>query len=88
MYTVATSNDPAKPNYPAGDWLRREKWTVPTILDDKNNQAAAALGVGGFPYFLITDANGKVVYRTSGEKSAAELDALMKAAAKGQAPAA
>lgn len=86
MYAVATSNDPAKPNYPAGDWLRREKWTIPTILDDKNNQAAQALGVGGFPYFIITDANGKVVYRTSGEKSAAELDALMKAAAQGVAP--
>lgn len=88
MYAVATSNDPAKPNYPAGDWLRREKWTIPTIVDDKNNQAAAAIGVSGFPYFIITDANGKVVYRTSGEKSAAELDALMRAAAKGQAPSA
>ncbi|MSZ94030.1 MAG: redoxin family protein, partial [Actinobacteria bacterium] len=59
LVTVATSNDPAKGNFPAADWLRREQWSVPTIVDDKQSQAGSALGVSGFPYFIVTDAQGK-----------------------------
>ena len=88
LVTVATSNDPAKGNFPAADWLRREKWSVPTIVDDKQSQAGAAFGVSGFPYFIVTDAQGKVVYRTSGEKTEAEWNALLEAARTGKAPAA
>ena len=88
LVTVATSNDPAKGNFPAANWLRREKWSVPTIVDDKQNQAGTALGVSGFPYFIVTDAQGKVVYRTSGEKTEAEWNALLQAARTGKTPAA
>ena len=86
LVTVATSNDPAKGNFPASDWLRAQKWSVPTIVDDKQNQAGMAFGVSGFPYFLVTDAQGKVVYRTSGEKTEAEWNALLNAARTGKAP--
>ena len=86
LVTVATSNDPAKGNFPAADWLRAQKWSVPTIVDDKQSQAGAALGVSGFPYFIVTDAQGKVVYRTSGEKTEAEWNALLAAARTGKAP--
>ena len=88
LVTLATSNDPAKGNFPAADWLRREKWSVPTIVDDKQTQAGTALGVSGFPYFIVTDAQGKVVYRTSGEKTEAEWNALLQAARTGKAPSA
>ena len=88
LVTVATSNDPAKGNFPAADWLRREKWSVPTIVDDKQGQAGAALGVSGFPYFIVTDAQGKVVYRTSGEITEDQWNALLVAARTGKAPAA
>lgn len=86
LVTVATSNSSAKPNFPAADWLRREKWSVPTIVDDKDNQAGTALGVSGFPYFLVTNGQGKVVYRTSGEKTKAEWEAMLEAARTGVAP--
>ena len=88
LVTVATSNDPAKGNFPAANWLRREKWSVPTIVDDKQNQAGNAFGVSGFPYFIVTDGQGKVVYRTSGEKTEAEWNALLQAARTGKAPSA
>ena len=88
LVTVATSNDPAKGNFPAADWLRREKWSVPTIVDDKQGQAGAALGVSGFPYFIVTDAQGKVIYRTSGEITEDQWNALLVAARTGKAPAA
>jgi len=86
LVTVATSNDPAKGNFPAADWLRAQKWSVPTIVDDKQSQAGAAFGVSGFPYFIVTDAQGKVVYRTSGEKTEAEWNAMLAAARTGKAP--
>lgn len=86
LVTVATSNDPARGNFPAADWLRREKWSVPTIVDDKQNQAGNAFGVSGFPYFIVTDAQGKIVYRTSGEITEDQWNALLDAARSGKAP--
>lgn len=86
LVTVATSNDAAKGNFPAADWLRREQWSVPTIVDDKQNQAGSALGVSGFPYFIVTNAQGKVVFRTSGEITEAQWNALLEAAKTGTAP--
>ncbi len=88
LVTVATSNDSARGNFPAADWLRREKWSVPTIVDDKANQAGTALGVSGFPYFLVTNAQGKVIYRTSGEITEEQWNALLEAAKPGTPPAA
>lgn len=83
LVTVATSNSPSKPNFPATDWLRREKWSVPTIVDDKENQAGQALGVSGFPYFVVVDAQGRVVYRTSGEIDRSTWDQLLASAQSG-----
>ena len=87
LVTVATANDPARGNFPAGDWLRREKWSVPTIVDDKDSQAGTALGVSGFPYFIVTNGQGKVVYRTSGEITEQQWNALLEAARTGNPPA-
>jgi cytochrome c biogenesis protein CcmG/thiol:disulfide interchange protein DsbE len=88
LATVATANDSAKPNFPAADWLRTQKWSVPTIVDDKQSTAGAAFGVSAFPYFLVTDGQGKVVYRTSGEVSQDQWNAILEAARTGVAPAA
>ncbi len=87
LVTVATANDPAKGNFPAADWLRREEWSVPTIVDDKDTQAGSALGVSGFPYFIVTNGQGKVIYRTSGEITEQQWNALLEAARTGNPPA-
>jgi thiol-disulfide isomerase/thioredoxin len=86
LVTVATGNDPKKVNFPAADWLRTEKWSVPTIVDDKVSTAGAAFGVKSYPYFLVTDGQGKVLYRTSGELTKAQWDALLATAKSGVAP--
>jgi thiol-disulfide isomerase/thioredoxin len=83
LVAIATSNDSGKPNYPAGQWLVREKWTVPTMVDDKASDGAGALGVTGFPYFIVIDAQGKVIERTSGELTAAQWESLIAAATSG-----
>lgn len=85
LVAIATSNDSGKPNYPAGQWLVKEKWTVPTMLDDKASDAAQALGVTGFPYFVVVDAQGRVVERTSGELTASQWEGLIAAARSGTA---
>ena len=85
LVALATSNDSGKPNYPAGQWLVREKWTVPTMVDDKASDGAQALGVTGFPYFIVVDAQGKAIERTSGELTAAQWESLIAAAKAGSA---
>ena len=85
LVAIATSNDSGKPNYPAGQWLVREKWTVPTMVDDKASDGAQALGVTGFPYFIVVDAQGRVIERTSGELTTAQWEALIAAAKSGSA---
>jgi thiol-disulfide isomerase/thioredoxin len=85
LVAIATANDSTRPNFPAGPWLLREKWTVPTMVDDKASDGAQALGVTGFPYFVVVDAQGKVIERTSGELTASQWEALITAAKTGTA---
>jgi thiol-disulfide isomerase/thioredoxin len=86
LVAVATSNDPSRTNFPAAPWLRKEGWSVPTMLDDKENAAALGLGVTGFPAFIVVDKDGKVVFRTSGEITMAQWESLLEAARTGTAP--
>lgn len=88
LVAVATSNDSTAVNFPAGDWLRKEGWSVPTMVDDQDNRAAQALGVAGFPTFIVVDESGAVVYRTSGEITIDQWEALLESARTGVAPAA
>lgn len=86
LVSIATSNDSAKSNYPAGDWLRREQWSVPTILDNKETAGARAYGVGGFPFFVVVSPEGKVIYRTSGELTIPQWEGVLEAARTGITP--
>jgi len=86
LVTLATANDPTRVNFPAGDWLRQKGWSVPTLLDDKSNAGAKALGVGGYPTFIVVGADGKVVFRTSGEITIPQWEQLLQAARTGTAP--
>ncbi len=65
--TVSTGVSSEKPNYPPSKWLAGEGWTPQVLLDDSSGSAAAAYALPGFPYFVMTDAKGKVVQRGSGE---------------------
>lgn len=68
VYGVATSNDPNADNFPADEWLAREGWEQPTLLDDEANTFAADYGVQGFPFLAFVDADGTIVDTTSGEQ--------------------
>jgi cytochrome c biogenesis protein CcmG/thiol:disulfide interchange protein DsbE len=61
-------------------WLRAEQWpadVAPVVVDDERSSAAQAWGLPGYPYFVMLDDAGRVTGRTSGEKSLAELRALI-----------
>lgn len=64
LYGVATSINRSRPNWPPSDWLEREGWTPPTIMD-QNNQASTAYGLSAFPYWVAVNSEGKVVYRVA-----------------------
>jgi thiol-disulfide isomerase/thioredoxin len=83
LYSVATATSAIRDNYPPGEWLEREGWTVPVLVDSEENEAATALGQSGTPFFVAIDADGKVVQRTSGEIGVAGLEALIEAARTG-----
>lgn len=74
---IATANSSNRPNYPAVDWLDREGWDAPTLLDDDEQAAARAVGTSAYPFLAVTDAEGQVVARTSGELTSDQLSDLV-----------
>lgn len=76
IIAVATATTIEAPNYPPSIWLAGEKWPAlwPVMVDTKEGAAGAAYGLAGFPYFVLLDAEGKVVGRSSGQLSGQELE--------------
>ena len=77
IMSVATSTDPARPNYPPDDWLAREGWAYPVLVDDGGFSAAHAYGLTAFPFWVLVDGSGTVLWRGTGELSPADLEALV-----------
>jgi thiol-disulfide isomerase/thioredoxin len=85
LLTVSTGVQAQPGNYPPSAWLDKIGWTAPVLADSKENEAAAAFGLTGYPYFIAVDADGKVVARASGEIPTEQFDALVEAARTGSA---
>ena len=77
LYAVATGTKPDRPNYPPSAWLERERWARPVLADDETFSAAAAVGLSGYPFFVLVDGQGKIVARKSGALPLAELEQLV-----------
>jgi thiol-disulfide isomerase/thioredoxin len=68
VQTVTTNTSEDLPNYPPSEWLEDEDWPFePVLADDAKLRAFFGLGGESFPYFVLIDADGKVVARASGE---------------------
>jgi thiol-disulfide isomerase/thioredoxin len=81
LISVATSIDPARPNYPPDAWLERERWSPPVLVDG-GGTVADRFGLSAFPYWVAVDREGKVVARATGELSPEQLEALVASAAR------
>lgn len=75
VVAISTGVDPSAPNYPPSDWLVDKSWPSqwPVLADSAESMSFVVNGGGGFPYLLIADADGTVIDRASGTKSAEEL---------------
>jgi thiol-disulfide isomerase/thioredoxin len=81
---VATGTSRSNPNYPPSEWLAREDWPFPVMVDDASFTAAKAYGLTGYPFMVFVDADGKVVGRTSGEIAEEDLQKIFRALANGE----
>lgn len=77
LISVATSTDPLRPNWPPQDWLEREGWTAPVIMDDASGTVAGSFGMAGTPFWVVLNGDGVVLQRVSGEIPVDGLNALV-----------
>lgn len=73
LYAVATDIDRNRGNFPPQDWLEREGWQVPTLVDG-DDVARNAYGLRTYPYWVTIDGEGNVVQRWSGETQPDQLE--------------
>jgi len=75
IVAISTAVDETAPNYPPSEWLVDKNWPSqwPVMADSADSTSFVVNGGGGFPYLLIADADGNVLDRASGTKSAEEL---------------
>jgi thiol-disulfide isomerase/thioredoxin len=62
--TVTTSMDPARGN-PLDEYLATEQFPFPVLIDE-DQTLAARFGVSAFPFWVVTNGDGTVLYRTAG----------------------
>lgn len=84
LVAVSTGVDEGQGNYPPKRWLDSEGWEAPTMADSEAGAAGTAYGLSSFPYFVVVDADGKVLGRLAGEVGTNAFDQLVEAAAAGQ----
>jgi cytochrome c biogenesis protein CcmG, thiol:disulfide interchange protein DsbE len=77
---VSTGFQRGAENWPPSEWLERERWEVPTLMDP-DGAASDASGLPAFPFFVVIDSDGNVVTRTTGAVPPDQLDAFAAAAA-------
>jgi len=75
VIAIATGTDEAQPNFPPSVWLANEKWPAlwPVLVDSRDQTAANAFGLAGYPFMTLVGSDGKVLWRNSGEISAEAL---------------
>lgn len=63
LVAVSTGVREDEANYPPGQWFRQQGWTVPTLVDSQQRNAAAVYGLRAYPYWVFTTGQGTVVGR-------------------------
>lgn len=74
LATVTTAIDSSLGN-PLDAYLDTEQFSFPVIVDD-TGQLAAKFGTTAFPFWVLTDKEGKVVFRIAGELGIDNVDQI------------
>jgi thiol-disulfide isomerase/thioredoxin len=75
VVAISTAVDETAPNYPPSEWIVDKEWPAewPVMADSAESLGFVVSGGSGFPYLMVVDADGTVLDRSSGTKSAEEL---------------
>lgn len=73
VISVSTAANSSRDNYPPDEWLAREGWSPPVLVDDGEGTVAEAFGLSAFPFWVLVDGEGTVVAQVGGM---VDLDAL------------
>jgi thiol-disulfide isomerase/thioredoxin len=75
LVTVAV--DPNRPNFPPSEWIEREGWAEPILLDDDASSAFQMFGGSAIPYWVFLNPDGTVATRVEGGIGSDELAAIL-----------
>ncbi len=64
LVTITTSMDPSRGN-PLEPYLASSQFQFPVVVDE-DTAIAAQMGVNAFPFWMVTDGDGTVLFRTAG----------------------
>lgn len=75
VVAISTSVESGAPNYPPSEWFVDKQWPAewPVMADSVESAGFVVNGGRSFPYLMIVDADGTVLARDSGTKSAEDL---------------
>lgn len=82
LYAVITGTDRMRANYPPSQWLEREGWEAPILVDDEATTVARSFGLNAFPFWVFVAADGTVWGRTSGLLGVSVLDDVARSLAE------
>lgn len=74
---ISTAVVEQRPNYPPSAWLENEQFPWPVIADSIEGDAATAIGLTSFPYFVMLADDGTVLWRASGELEMQDLELMI-----------
>jgi thiol-disulfide isomerase/thioredoxin len=63
---VVTGLDDGRPNWPPQDWLEREGFDRPVVVDDADGTIASAYGMSGTPFWVFVE-DGELRGRVAGQ---------------------
>jgi thiol-disulfide isomerase/thioredoxin len=77
VVAISTAVRNGEPNYPPSEWIVDKEWPSewPVMADSVESTTFVVNGGGGFPYLMIVDADGNLLARASGTKTAEDLAA-------------
>lgn len=74
LVTVTTAIDETRGN-PLEEYLDESDFSFPVLVDD-TGEVASRFGTSAFPFWVVTDANGTVVFRMAGALGAENVDQI------------
>jgi cytochrome c biogenesis protein CcmG, thiol:disulfide interchange protein DsbE len=76
LYAATIFTNASRIEFPPQEWLERENWTVPTVMDNQAGDIVRGYGVVGTPTYIVLDGENRNLGRLSGEIGLAGLNAL------------